>query len=114
MARPTTLLPRTMPHILLVTAWSRAPSTNRPSAIRIILLRPRRSARMPVAGETNKANSEVQHVMSDLSRVVSGRWERSLPMETRVADMTPVSSSLCCQLLEKVAHGMDGGLQFIT
>lgn len=60
--------------------------------MRMTLLRPKRSARMPDVGETTRAKREVQAVMSDLSRVVRGREESEVPMETRVAEITPVSS----------------------
>lgn len=39
----------------------------------------------------NDSSVDIQ-VIRDLSRVVSGLEDRSLPMETRVADITPVSS----------------------
>jgi hypothetical protein len=35
----------------------------------------------------------VQAVMRDLSSVVRGRFERDEPTDTRVAEMTPVSST---------------------
>lgn len=37
---------------------------------------------------------EYVQVMSDLSRVVRGLEDKSLPIDTRVADITPVSSKL--------------------
>jgi len=110
-----------MPHTLTVSAWIIAPTINRPSAISIMLFRPSRSARIPDIGETISANKLVQaslvlvdvlfqtglvtcdsvekikkhaQVMSDLSRVVRGLEDKSLPMDTRVADITPVSSEL--------------------
>lgn len=58
--------------------------------MRMMDFRPRVSARTPVTGETSSAKKDVADVMSDLSRVVSGRVDRSEPMETRVEDMTPV------------------------
>lgn len=69
-----------------------APMMKRMSASRMTHFRPRRSARMPEVGETRSAKREVHAVMRDLSRVVRGRDEREEPMETSVADMTPVSS----------------------
>lgn len=41
-------------------------------------------------GEARRAKKEVALVMRDLSRVVRGREERSLFMEMRVEDITPV------------------------
>lgn len=52
--------------------------------------RPRASLREPDSGEARRAKSEVEDVIRDLSRVVSAREERSVPMETRVEEMTPV------------------------
>lgn len=43
-----------------------------------------------MSGEASSAKNEVHDVMRLLSSVVSGRDERSVPMETRVEDMTPV------------------------
>lgn len=40
----------------------------------------------------SKAKSDVEDVMMDLSKEVKARSERELPIETRVAEMTPVSS----------------------
>src|SRR5262245_45274416 len=42
--------------------------------------------------------------MKDLSREVRGRSEREVPMETRVADITPVSSGA----VSRVKHGIVG------
>lgn len=39
-----------------------------------------------------RAKREVEEVIMDLSREVRLRSEREVPIETRVADMTPVSS----------------------
>jgi hypothetical protein len=64
------------------------------SATRMTLLRPSLSARRPLAGDINKAKSDVQAVMRDLSTVDRGRFEREVPMEMRVAEITPVSSEL--------------------
>lgn len=57
--------------------------------------RPYVVARLPAIGDMKSAQSEVDAVMSDLSSVVRGREERSLWMETRVEDITPVSSRDC-------------------
>lgn len=54
------------------------------------VLRPYASARTPVSGEASSAKKDVQDVIRLLSRVVRGRDERSVPIETRVEDMTPV------------------------
>ena len=43
-----------------------------------------------MSGEARSAKKEVHDVMRLLSSVVSGREERSLPMETSVEEMTPV------------------------
>lgn len=43
-----------------------------------------------MSGEARSAKNEVHDVMRLLSSVVSGREERSLPMETSVEEMTPV------------------------
>lgn len=55
-------------------------------------LRPRESERRPLIGETMSAKREVDAAMRDLSRVVRAREEREVPMQTRVAEITPVSS----------------------
>lgn len=68
--------------------------TKRMSAVRTTVLRPRASARTPESGDASRAKKEVAEVMRDLSRVVSGREERSELMEMSVEDMTPV---LCFQ-----------------
>lgn len=67
-----------------------APKTNRMSAMSMMLRRPRASARMPVSGEARSAKKDVDDVMRDLSRVVSGRWERDEFIEMRVEEITPV------------------------
>ena len=79
-----------MPPTLLVHACNRAPSINRMSATRITVLRPYASARIPVRGEARSAKNEVQDVIKLLSRVVRGREERSVFMDMRVEDITPV------------------------
>lgn len=62
------------------------------SASRITRLRPQASARMEDSGEAIRARSEADDVMTDLSSEVSSLSERDVPIDTRVADMTPVSS----------------------
>jgi len=47
---------------------------------------------MDDSGDANRAKRDVEDVIMDLSREVSSRSESDVPMETRVADMTPVSS----------------------
>lgn len=89
-ANPTMLLPNIMDHTLLVKACHSAPTVNSTSAMRMIFFRPSLSARTPDIGLAMSANRLVQDVMRLLSRVVSSLWERSVPMETRVEDMTPV------------------------
>lgn len=89
-ASPTMLLPAIIPHTDPVTACHSAPAVKRTSAIRIIFCRPSLSARIPARGLAIRAKRLVQDVISDLSSVVRGRLDRSLPMETRVEDMTPV------------------------
>ena len=59
--------------------------------------RPMRSARTEDSGDAIRANSEVDEVMMDLSREVSSRFDSDVPIETRVADITPVSST--CRLM---------------
>lgn len=56
-------------------------------------LRPNLSAKTPERGEMKRAKREVQDVIKDLSRVVSGAPSEEL-IETKVADITPVSSTL--------------------
>jgi hypothetical protein len=70
-----------------------APTMKATSANKTTFFLPRLSARIPETGETRSAKRAVDEVMSDLSSVVSGR-PRALPIETRVADITPVSSML--------------------
>jgi len=55
--------------------------------------RPNLSAKIPERGEMKRAKREVQDVIRDLSRVVSGAPSEEL-IETKVADITPVSSTL--------------------
>lgn len=45
---------------------------------------------MPVSGEAKRAKNEVEEVMRDLSRVVSGRLDKDEFIEIRVEDITPV------------------------
>ena len=80
-----------MPVTEEVTACMVAPMMNAASARRTTLLRPRESASIPDRGETRSAKSAVADVMRDLSRVVNG-CPRELWIETRVAEITPVSS----------------------
>ncbi len=54
--------------------------------------RPSLSANMPVTGLAIRAPRLVQDVIRPLSMVLSGR-PRSLSMETRVEEMTPVLES---------------------
>ena len=70
------------------------------SAIRITLLRPKVLAIWPLIGETRRANRDVEAAMRDFSTIVNGCSDSDVPIETNVADMTPVSSwqvkvSLC-------------------
>lgn len=53
-------------------------------------LRPRVSAKRPVTGLASRAKKDVAEVMRDLSRVVRARDERSVLMEIRVEEITPV------------------------
>lgn len=48
------------------------------------------SASIPEAGLATSAKREVMEVRRDLSRVVRVREDRSVPIETRVEEMTPV------------------------
>jgi hypothetical protein len=89
-AAPTTLLPTIMPHTVVENACIRAPATKRISAVSMTLRRPRASARIPVSGEARSAKKEVDDVIRDLSRVVSGRWDREVFIEINVEDITPV------------------------
>ena len=49
------------------------------------------SARLPAIGLATRAKKLVEDVMKPLSRLDRCREERSVPMETRVLEMTPVS-----------------------
>lgn len=91
-AIPTILLPTTITQTVEHAACTPAPRTNSTSATSITLFLPRLSARTDENGEIKSAKREVEAVMSDLSRELSGRLERDSPRETRVDDMTPVSS----------------------
>lgn len=55
--------------------------------------RPRASASSDEKGETRRAKRAVEEVMMDLSVDVRSLPERALPMDTRVAETTPVSSN---------------------
>jgi hypothetical protein len=70
---------------------------NAASAISITLFLPRVSAKIPESGEINKANKAVVDVIRDLSIVDNGCPREDL-IETNVAEMTPVSSRIPCQL----------------
>jgi hypothetical protein len=94
-AKPTMERPMIIPQTPVVQACHEAPSIKRTSAPRTTVLRPRESARMPESGEASRAKREVQDVIRDLSSVVSGREERSEPMETSVEDITPVLRNNC-------------------
>lgn len=89
-AAPTTLLPSIIPHTVVEKAWTSAPATNKTSAMSMMLRRPSASASTPVSGEASSAKKDVEDVMSDLSRVVRGRWERDVPIDMSVEEMTPV------------------------
>jgi hypothetical protein len=64
----------------------------RMSASRMTFFRPKLSASRPLAGEISKAKRDVHAVIRDLSRVVRERLESDVPMDTRIAEITPVSS----------------------
>lgn len=65
---------------------------NRMSATKMTRLRPRVLASWPEIGETKRAKREVEAAMRDLSTVLSSWEESEVPIETSVADMTPVST----------------------
>ena len=67
---------------------------NSRSANRITGLRPHVSARRPDVGLASSAKRAVTEVRRDLSRVVRGWEDRSVPMETRVQ---PIQASPCAQ-----------------
>ena len=55
------------------------------------------SASKPETGLESNAKRAVAEVRRDLSRVVRRRDDRSVPMETRVEEMTPVlPGGVCC------------------
>lgn len=54
--------------------------------------RPSLSAITEENGETRSANRDVDEVMTDLSSEVKGLLESDVPIETSVAETTPVSS----------------------
>lgn len=56
-------------------------------------MRPRLSARTDENGEIRRANKAVHEVMTDLSRDVRVLSDRDRPIDTSVAEMTPVSSA---------------------
>lgn len=92
-------------------AWRRAPTVKRASARRMTRRRPWRSARREASGEARRAKSEVEEVMIDLSKEVRVRLEREVSIETRVAEMTPVSSGggSVCQFLQVGVENERGG-----
>lgn len=59
----------------------------------MMCLRPRRSASSEEKGEMSPAKRAVDEVMMDLSREVRCRSDSEVSIETRVAEMTPVSSA---------------------
>ena len=89
-ASPTILLPTTIPHTSDVTACHSAPMTNRTSAMLITAFLPYLSAITPARGLARRANRLVDAVTRLLSSVVSSLRERSVPMETRREETTPV------------------------
>jgi DNA-binding transcriptional regulator/RsmH inhibitor MraZ len=48
---------------------------------------------MPVSGEAKRAKNDVEEVIRDLSRVVSGRLDNDEFIEIKVEDITPVLQS---------------------
>lgn len=78
-----------MPVTVVVQACHKAPKAKRTSAIRTTFLRPSLSANSPVAGLAMSANKLVDEVIRLLSSVDNGR-ERSLLIDTRVEEITPV------------------------
>ena len=88
---PTTARPTTMAPTDPASACAAAPTANSRSAPSITALRPARSASADDAGDAASASSDVALVIRDLSSVVSGR-DSDGPMETKVAEMMPVSS----------------------
>ena len=89
-AKPTMLLPAIIPHTELVIACHRAPKMKSRSATKITLFLPYLSAIHPASGLATRANRLVHDVIRLLSSVPSGRCERSIRIETRVEEMTPV------------------------
>jgi len=72
-----------------------APVIKRASATRITRFRPQESATTEAKGEMMRAKSEVQDVTIDLSSEESDLPDSEVPMDTRVAEITPVSSVGC-------------------
>ena len=95
-ASPTTARPAIMAGTEKEAACKSAPKVKAESARMMTFLRPRLSARTPETGEIRRAKRAVAEVMRDLSRVVKG-WPKELLIETRVDEMTPVSSEVPCQ-----------------
>jgi hypothetical protein len=74
----------------------------RASATNITRLRPQESATTEAKGDTRRAKRDVHDVMMDLSSDDRGLPESDVPMDTRVADITPVSSVGCPLALKVV------------
>jgi hypothetical protein len=68
-----------------------APRMKAKSANKTTTFLPNLSAKYPDTGEIKRAKRAVADVMSDLSSTVSS-WPSDEPIDTSVADMTPVSS----------------------
>lgn len=88
-ARPITLRPAIMPVTVVVQACHKAPKAKSTSAIKTTFLRPSLSANSPAAGLAMSANKLVDEVIRLLSSVDNG-LERSLLIDTRVEEITPV------------------------
>ena len=88
-ARPTTLRPTIIPATDEVMACHKAPPMNKMSATKTTRFRPIRSANTPAAGLATRAPKLVQEAMKLISRIVR-ECPRSLPMETKVEEITPV------------------------
>jgi hypothetical protein len=87
---PTMARPSTMTGTVPATASMRAPATKSTSERRMTGLRPSASASRPERGDATRAPTDVMEVIRLLSSVDNGALERSLWIETRVDDMTPV------------------------
>lgn len=80
-------------------------------AMRIMVLRPRESARRPLRGLAMKAKKDVLDVMRLLSSVVRGLLPRSVPMLMSVEDMTPV---LGLSLVMLICRFLDNGFVLVA